>query len=179
MIYLIALGVAVAIIAFYNRVKTQPLSSLTLDVLAAASLGWVAGLLIGVGARIGMWAIPMFNGTEPSVSFEGTSRVILTFSIFGIGLGVFYELIFRKLFHRHGSLLGLLVTLITTYPFTQDAIENLRFTPSPILLYLFTFLFVALTFVPFSIALECLLARWHRCRDTATSTGIGATATPG
>lgn len=87
MIYILALALIVAGMGFYIRLRVQGFLSTILDVLIAAVLGWVAGLLIGVGARIGMWSIPFFNGAESRFSSGGTFDVILFFSLYGIGLG--------------------------------------------------------------------------------------------
>jgi hypothetical protein len=72
MIYLAIGGFILAGIGFFHRSRAAGIWAAVLDTLAAAILGWLSGLLIGVGARIGMWAIPFFNGTEPRITFEGT-----------------------------------------------------------------------------------------------------------
>ena len=113
MIYLIIFAFLLAAFPFYRRARHDGVVTTILDVLASAALGWFAGILIGVGARIGMWSIPFFNGAEPRITFDGTFRVILTFSLFGIGLGALYELLFRKLLREHGLLcLGSMVEAI-------------------------------------------------------------------
>src|SRR5687767_6577700 len=97
MIYVIIAMVLLAVIGFYLRVNSKGLLSGILDLVAAATLGWISGILIGIGARIGMWAIPFFNGADSRFTLDGTLQVVLVFSLYGIGLGILYELVFRSL----------------------------------------------------------------------------------
>ena len=168
MIYAAALALVISSIGFYFRARLNGVVSTTLDAIAGAVLGWISGLLIGCGARFGMWAIPFFNGTDPRVTFDGTLRVILTFSLFGIGLGVVYETAFRRLFRNHGLLFGALITLLTSFPLSSAALQQLSFTPGLFATVIFSLLFVGSMFVPFAFALEYLLARWHRFRGAET-----------
>lgn len=170
MIYLATLAVILAMIAIYRRTKLHGWLNSLLDVAAAAVSGWIAGLLLGIGARIGMWAIPFFNGTESSFSFDGSLSVVLTFSLFGIGLGIFYEFVFRELLRRRGLLYGLLISLITVYPLGSQGVEQLNFSPSILPLAFSTFFFIVLMFIPFAIALEFVLGQWHRFHDVAMPT---------
>ncbi|HEV8593508.1 MAG TPA: hypothetical protein VGQ55_15495, partial [Pyrinomonadaceae bacterium] len=117
------------------------------------------------GARIGMWSIPLFNGTEPRITVDGTFRVILTFSLFGIGLGLLYELLFRELMRGHGLLFGLLIALVAWYPLGSQGIQQLRFVPSFLPAAAVTFTIVATMFVPFAVVLEFSLGKWHRFHD--------------
>jgi hypothetical protein len=167
MIFLVALALIVAAFGGYYRFRSQGSLPLLLDVVAAAVSGWIAGLLLGVGARIGMWAIPFFNGTEPRFSFDGSLRVVLTFSLFGIGLGILYEVVFRKLFRNHGILFGLAISILTVYPLGREGVELLNFSPSILSLAFFTFFFIAIIFVPFAVALEFFVCRWHRFHDAS------------
>ncbi|MGQ0542282.1 MAG: hypothetical protein ACT4O9_10605 [Blastocatellia bacterium] len=165
MIYIFSLALIVAGTGFYRRLRVDGFLSSTLDVLIATAFGWIAGLFIGVGARIGMWSIPFFNGAESRFSWGGTFDVILAFSLYGIALGIIYELIFRKLLRDRGFLYGLLITLVTWYPLGKQGVDLLNFTPSFVPTAIFTFLFLGLMFVPFGIALEFLVGRWHKYHD--------------
>ena len=161
MIYLIGFAFLLAAFAFFRRARHEPVLTILFDVLASASLGWIAGFLIGAGARVGMWAIPFFNGTESRITFDGTFRVILTFSLFGIALGVLYELLFRRLLREHGILFGLLIVLIAWYPLGSQGVQQLRFSPSFIPMATVTLVVMGITFIPFAVVLEFLLTRWH------------------
>ncbi len=165
MIYIVALAVAPAAFGFYRKARHQGIKRTLLDTVVSAAFGWLAGILIGVGARIGMWAIPFFNGTESRFTLDGTLQVVLVFSLYGIGLGILYELIFRGLLRKSGLLFGILVTLFTWYPLGAAGAQQLNFQPSMLPLVFFSGLFVALMFVPFSLLLELLIRRWHLCHD--------------
>jgi hypothetical protein len=174
MIYLIVFAFLLAAFAFFRRSRRAGVLTTLLDVLASASLGWIAGVLIGVGARIGMWSIPFFNGTEPRITFDGTFRVILTFSLFGIGLGVLYELLFRELMRGHGLFFGLLITAIAAYPLGAAGVQQLSFDPPNTPMIVSVTAIVGIMFVPFAVVLECLLERWHRFRETKHMLGVPA-----
>lgn len=165
MIYVIVIASIVAIIAFVQRSRVDGIKVTLLDLIVAASFGWLSGIFIGIGARIGMWAIPFFNGGQPSVTLDGTLRVILAFSLYGIGLGILYEFIFRDLLRRHGSFFGVIVALVTWYPLGAAGAQQLSFTPSLTALVLVTGAVTLTMFVPFAVSLEHMLERWHRWHD--------------
>ena len=164
MIYLVLVALILTLVGFYFRSKAVGFLSAMFDLIAAVVTGWISGLLIGFGARIGMWAIPFFNGADSRFTFDGTLRVVLTFSLFGIGLGLVYELVFRGLLRQHGSLFGLLVTLIAAYPLAMAALQQIRFSPPILPTIGFALLFVGIMFLPFAIVLELMLSRYHRIR---------------
>ena len=165
MIYLIVIAFIVAAFGFYRRLRRDGFQSTLLDSVIAAVFGWCAGLLIGVGARIGMWSIPFFNGTESHITIGGSLRVILVFSLYGIGLGVIYELVFRDLLRKSGLMFGLLVTLLAWYPLGNSGVQLLNFTPETLLLIFFTGVLVGLMFVPYALVLEQLFKHWHAWHD--------------
>ena len=164
MIYLAAVALIITSVAVYLRSRSDGFLSTLLDLCAAAVSGWVAGLIIGVGARIGMWSIPFFNGGDSRFTFDGTLQVILTFSLFGIGLGAIYEFIFRGIPGTRGILFGLVITLVTVYPLSAAALQQINFTPSLLPAGAVSFFFVALMFVPFGMALELMIGHYHEIR---------------
>lgn len=164
MIYLAALALSVMTFGFYQRLRSAGFRPALLDVTVAAVSGWLAGLFIGIGARLGMWAIPFFNGTESRFSFEGTTRVVLVFSLYGVALGILYELVFRRILRERGFLFGLVITLVTWYPLGKQGVELLNFSPSVLSTAFFTLVSISFMFIPFGAALEHLLGRWHALR---------------
>ena len=157
MIYLAAIAFLLTVFAFFRKAKQNGFRAAGLDSLFAALAGFGAGIFIGFGARIGMWAIAFFNGSASRFTVSGTLRVILLFSSFGIGLSLFYELVLRDLLRQSGLLFGFIITLFTAYPFAKSAAEVLRFQPTIISLVFFTGIFTALMWLPFAITLERLL----------------------
>ena len=164
MIYVALLAVGIAAFGFWRRIRSAGLLATMVDALVAAGLGWVAGLWIGIGARIGMWSIPFFNGTESRFTLDGTLQVVLVFSLYGIALGIIYELVFRDLLRQRGLLYGLVITLVTAYPLGLAGLQQISFQPPFLYAVLFSALFVAVMFVPFGIILELLIERSHRIR---------------
>src|ERR1044071_5624080 len=69
-------------------------------VAVSGGSGLLAGVLIGVGARVGMGAITLANGGPQRLTASGTFTVVITFASFGIALGVAYEGLFRRLLRR-------------------------------------------------------------------------------
>ena len=141
-------------------------------VAVSACCGWLAGVLIGVGARVGMGAITVANGAPQRLTASGTLAVVLTFSSFGIALGVVYEGLLRRPLRRRGLAYGGLLTLCTWYPLAEAAAQQLTARPGLTALVALSGLSVALMWVPFGLALEALLRRWHdrgRVRVAATA----------
>lgn len=135
-------------------------------VVASAALGLVAGLLIGVGARVGMGAITVANGEVPRPTLSGTLSVVLTFAALGLPLGVVYEALFRPLARRWRAwAFGSLLTLCTWYPLAHAAAQQLTGRMSLAALALVSLVMVALIWLPYALALEVLLARWRSWRE--------------
>lgn len=160
MIYLLVSALTLGVFGFIRRSRSESIRSGLLDVAAAAVCGWIAGLLIGIGARIGMWAIPAFNATGSEFTLAGSLQVVIVFSLYGIGLGIIYELLFRQILRKRGFAYGLLITLVAAYPLASAAFQQLTFEPRVLPAAAFSLLFVGLMFVPFAVALEFLLAKY-------------------
>lgn len=166
MIYLLAVVLLLTAWQLALKVRRQGLLRVFKDIAVAAVCGLVAGVFIGLGARMGMAAIPVANGVAPSFTLAGSFTVVLTFASYGIGLGVVYEGLFRRLLRESGLAYGGLLTLATWYPLAQAAAQQLTGQPTFISIMVFSGLIVALMWLPFGLALEALLGRWHN-RGTA------------
>ncbi|GEM_PF-5101293 len=174
MIYVAAIALILAVGGFVRRSREFSVRRTLLDTIVSATFGWLAGVFIGVGARVGMWAIPFFNGAEPSVTFDGTLQVILAFSLYGIGLGMVYELVFRGMLHKSGLLFGAIVAVFTWYPLGAAGVQQLNFTPQILPLGVVTGAIMLLMFVPFGFVLEVSLAAWHRWHDVQVTSPVHA-----
>jgi hypothetical protein len=130
-------------------------------VAISACSGWLAGVFIGVGARVGMGAITIAKGDPQRLTASGTFTVVVTFSSFGIVLGVVYEVLCRRPLRRKGLAYGGLLTLCTWYPLAHAAAQRLTTPPTLIALVASSGLLVGLMWLPFGLALEALLKRWH------------------
>ena len=130
-------------------------------VAVSAGSGLLAGVFIGVGARVGMGAITVANGDPQRLTASGTLTVVVTFSSFGIALGVVYEVLFRPLLRRNGLAYGVLLTLCTWYPLAHAAAQQLTAHTSTVSLVILSGLSVGLMWLPFGVALEALLRRWR------------------
>jgi len=135
------------------------------SIIAADALGLLAGVFIGIGARTGMSAITVANGDVPSFTLSGSFSVVYTFALFGIVLGVVYEGLFRRLLRRSGLAYGVLLMLCSWYPLAQAAGQQLTGRPALITQLVVSGVVVALMWLPFGVALEALLRRWHNRRD--------------
>ena len=127
----------------------------------AACSGLLAGVFIGIGARIGMGAITVANGGPQRFTPSGTVSVIITFSSFGIPLGIIYEGLFRRVLRRNGLAYGGLLTLCTWYPLAHAAAQELTANPAITPLVMISGLLVGLIWLPFGLALEAFLKRWQ------------------
>ena len=161
MIFLLAGVVLLTAWRFTALTRQRGLAWALRGVAISACCGLLAGVFIGVGARIGMGAITIANGDPQRLTAAGTFTVVVTFSSFGIVLGVVYEVLFRRLLRRRGLAYGGLLTLCTWYPLAHAAAQQL--TAHPVLISLVTLsgLLVGLMWLPFGLALEALLRRWH------------------
>ena len=129
-------------------------------VAISACSGLLAGVFIGIGARVGMGAITVANGAPQRFTASGTISVVVTFSSFGIVLGVVYEGLFRRLLRRSGLAYGGLLTLCTWYPLAHAAAQQLTANPTLIQLVTVSGLLIGLIWLPFGLALEVLLRKW-------------------
>jgi hypothetical protein len=161
MIFLLAAALLLTAWRFTIAARERGLAQTCRGVAVAACCGLLAGVFIGVGARIGMGAITIANGAPQRFTVSGTVSVLITFSSFGIALGVIYEGLFRHLLRRNGLAYGGLLTLCTWYPLAHAAAQQLTSHPALILLVTVSGLLVGLIWLPFGLALEALLRRWH------------------
>jgi hypothetical protein len=143
-------------------------------IAAAALLGLLAGVFIGVGARAGMSAITVANGDAPGFTLSGSLNVVVTFSGFGILLGVVYEGLFRRLLRRSGLGYGVLLMLCSWYPLAQAAAQQLTGRPALLTRIAVSGVIVALMWLPFGVALESLLSRWQNRRGATAAAGAAA-----
>jgi hypothetical protein len=164
MVFLLAAVLLLSAWRFTLLARRRGIAHVIKIVLAAAALGLLAGVFIGVGARIGMGAIAVANGGAPSFTLSGTFSVVATFSSFGIILGVVYEGLFRHLLRRSGLAYGALLTLCSWYPLAHSAAQQLTGRPGPLPLIVASGFIVALMWLPFGAALEALLRRWQNRR---------------
>jgi len=144
------------------------------SIAAAAALGLLAGVFIGIGARTGMSAITVANGDAPNFTLSGSFNVVATFASFGIVLGVVYEGLFRRLLRRSGLAYGVLLMLCSWYPLAQAAAQQLTGRPALITQLMVSGVIVALMWLPFGVALEALLRWWQNRRAPTAATGFAA-----
>jgi hypothetical protein len=161
MIFLLAGVLLLTAWRFTALARRRGLAPALRGVAISACAGLLAGVFIGVGARVGMGAITVFNGAPQRLTASGTFTVVVTFSSFGILLGVVYEGLFRRPLRRRGLAYGGLLTLCTWYPLAHAAAQQLTARPTPMALVTLSGLLVGLMWLPFGLALEALLRRWH------------------
>lgn len=174
MIYLAAVVLLLTVWRLTVRARREGGVRVFKSIAVAALSGLLAGLFIGVGARVGMAAIPVANGGAPILTPAGSLTVVFTFASYGVPLGVVYEILFRHLLRSNGLAYGGLLTLVSWYPLAQAGAQQLTGQPALVPLVIVSGLIVALMWLPFGISLEALLRRWHR-RGAARATA-GATA---
>lgn len=161
MIYLLAIALILTAFGFARKARQRGFLSVILDFGVAAVSGFLAGIFIGLGARIAMSTIAFANGDSPGFTLSGSVAVVITFASFGIILGLIYEALFRDLLRHSGLAFGLLLMLCLWYPLADSGVQVLRFQPTAISLIFFSGVLTALMWLPFASALEALLARWH------------------
>jgi hypothetical protein len=161
MIYLLAAVLLLTAWQLFLRGRRQGSLRVFKSIAVAALSGLLAGVFIGLGARMGMAAIPFANGITPTFTPSGTFAVVITFAGYGIGLGVVYDGLFRRLLRSNGLAYGTLLTLTTWYPLAHAAAQELTGQPPLIPLILISGLILALMWLPFGLTLEALLRRWQ------------------
>jgi hypothetical protein len=161
MVYLLVPVLLLTVWQFILTARRQGLLRVFKGVAVAAVSGLLAGVFIGLGARAGMAAIPFANGGAPTFTLAGSFAVVLTFASYGIGLGVVYQGLFRRLLRSNGLAYGGLLTLLSWYPLAQAAAQELTGQPAFISLIIVSGLIVALMWLPFGLTLEALLKRWQ------------------
>jgi hypothetical protein len=174
MIYPVVVVLLLTVWQLALKARRQGLLRVFKDIAVAAVFGLLAGVSIGLGARTGMAAIPFANGVTPSFTLAGSFAVVSTFASYGIGLGVVYEGLFRRLLRENGLAYGGLLTLASWYPLAQAAAQQLTGRPAFISLVVVSGLIVALMWLPFGLALEALLRRWHSRGTAQAVAGVAA-----
>src|ERR1044072_8760442 len=162
MIYLAADALLLTVWRFAVRARLEGGVRVFKSIVVAALSGLLAGLFIGVGARVGMAAIPIANGGAPNLTLAGSLTVIFTFAGYGVPLGVVYEGLFRRRLRANGLAYGGLLTLVSWYPLAQAGAQQLTGQTALVSLVIVSGLIVALMWLPFGLALEALLRRWQR-----------------
>jgi len=177
MIYVLAAVLILTAARVAYAARRRGLRSVLSALAAAGALGLLAGVFIGVGARVGMGAITFANRDVPRPTLSGSLNVVLTFSALGLPLGVVYEGLFRHLFRRKRALVyGALLTLGTAYPLAHAAAQQVNAPIGFAALALVSVLMVALMWLPYALALEWLLARWERWRDRRAAVAVADAA---
>jgi hypothetical protein len=161
MIYLLAIALILTAFGFVFKARQKRFSAVMIDAAVSAAAGLLAGIFIGLGARVAMGAIAFANGDAPSFTLAGSIQVVITFASFGIVLGLIYEVLFRDLLKQSGLFFGILLTLCLWYPLAEAGVQTLNFQPTAISLVFFSGIFIALIWLPFGLALEAILSRWH------------------
>jgi len=161
MIYLLAIALILTAVGFVLKARQKRFSAVMIDAAVSAAAGLLAGIFIGLGARVAMGAIAFANGETPSVTLPGTIQVVITFASFGIVLGLIYEVLLRDLLKQSGLFFGILLALCSGYSLAEAGVQTLNFQPTIFSLVFFSGILVFLMWLPFAIALEALLARWH------------------
>lgn len=174
MVFLLAAVLLPTAWQYFLTARRRGLLYVFKSIAAAAALGLLAGVFIGVGARAGMSAITVANGDAPNFTLSGSLNVVLTFSSFGILLGIIYEGLFRRLLRRSGLAYGLLLMLCSWYPLAQAAAQQLTGRPAPAAQIVVSGLVVALMWLPFGAALEALLRRWQKRGDAPAAARAAA-----
>ena len=161
MIYLLVPVLLLTAWQFILKARRDGALRVVKSIAVAAVSGLLAGVFIGLGARVGMAAIPVANGAVPSFTPGGTFTVVLTFTSYGIALGIVYEGLFRRLLRANGLAYGGLLMLCSWYPLAQAAAQQLTGQPALISIVVVSGLIVASMWLPFGLALEALLRRWQ------------------
>jgi hypothetical protein len=174
MIYLLAAVLLLTVWQLALTARRFGLLQVGRSIAVAAVAGLLAGVFIGLGARVGMAAIPIANGGLPSFTPAGSFSVVLTFASYGIGLGVAYEGLFRRLLRANGLAYGGLLVLSSWYPLAQAAAQQITGQPALIPLITVSGVIVALMWLPFGLTLEALLRRWQGRGTTAQTVASAA-----
>lgn len=165
MIYLLAVALILTVVGFALKLREKDWLTVIIEMASAIVLGFAAGIFIGIGARAGMWAIAFANGAESRFTVSGTLRVVVTFACLGIAFGLIYEGLLRKILRQSGMAFGLILTVCLWYPLGNSGAQILIFQPTAVSFLFFSFVLIALMFVPFSIVLERFLKRWHLWKE--------------
>jgi hypothetical protein len=161
MIFLLAALILLAAWRFTLTARRQGLLLAVREVMLASASGLLAGVFIGLGARLGMSAITVANGSAPRFTLPGTVTVVVTFAGYGGIFGVVYAGLFRQLLRRRGAAYGLLLMLCSWYPLAHAGAQQLTNPPPAGALFFISGIVVAAMWVPYGVSLEMLVSRWQ------------------
>ena len=161
MIFLLAGASALILWRFALDARRRGIFPGLRDLLLAAVSGLLAGVLVGMGARVGMSAVTLANGDAPQWTIAGTVAVVTTFAGFGGVGGIIYAGLVRRLLRRSGTAYGLLLTLCSWYSLADAGLQQVRSAPSLFSIIFVSGLVVILIWLPYAILLEKLVSLWQ------------------
>lgn len=163
MIYLAAAVALLTIARYTGAVRAAGSYAPLRDILRAILGGLAGGVLLAIAARGGMALITMANGSAPRITFDGTTRVLLTFIGMGGAIGIAYAGLFGSEMSRRGLLFGALLAVVTVWPLRNAAAQVLAGAAiSPGALIIATALVVCLMWLPYALVLESVVAALNR-----------------
>jgi hypothetical protein len=124
--------------------------------------GLVAGVMLGVSARIAMRLLAVGLGTPLRLTAAGTFTVIMAFSLLGVVLGVPYGAVFRDLLRRNPLAYAGLLILVTLQPFIRTAAQDLDASVWDTRVLAGAAVVTVVMWVPYAILLEASFSRLSR-----------------
>ncbi len=157
MAYTLAAAIAVTAIRYTIAIKRGESVRVLYEIPAAALAGLLAGLWLGLAARMAMRVVAFFASAPPRISVSGSIEVVLVFAAMGGGIAILYPGLFRHALGRNGIWFGLLLFFGSWYPLAQAGAQLLGYKPDPLKLMLVSGVVVATMFIPYTLLLQKLM----------------------
>jgi hypothetical protein len=162
MIYVLAGSLLIALWHYVRVGRRSGALAVLRELALTLAAGLIAGVLVAIGARLGMRLIAEANDAAPRISLTGTSVVFVVYCGIGALCAVLYSAVFRWWLRRSGLRYGCLLFLVTWYPLAHSGAQQLVEPLSFLSLALWSAAIIALMWLPYAIALERLLSWWDR-----------------
>ncbi len=160
MIYLAATILLLAIVRYGLAIRAAGSFAPLREVGWAILGGLAGGVLLAVAARGGMALITIANGAAPRITFDGTSRILVTFIGMGGAIGIAYAGLFGRAMSRRGLVFGALLVAATVWPLANEVADSLPLSFSNLMFG--TALVVCAMWLPYALVMESIVAALSR-----------------
>lgn len=152
-------GLGVFLLRMIQRRDLRPFRKIALGLCS----GLPAGLVWGLGLRVGMRLVALAAGREPKFTLGGTLLILLMGTLFGASFGVLFASVRHWLPGqrlRRGFAFGAILAVLFWYPFFRAAGEDLKEVVHPAIV-VFASSTLSLLWVGYGFVLEAVAEKWE------------------
>jgi hypothetical protein len=162
MIFVLAAALLLTAWRYGVLARRRGIGAVLRAVAVALAAGSLAGVVLGLSARVAMRLLALGTGAAPRLSAEGTSAVVVAFTGVGVAVAFPYAGVVRSLVRRPALAYAALLAAVTFPPFLRTAAQDLGAGAWDARVIGGTLLVSLVMWVPYALVLEAGLARLSR-----------------